>query len=789
MYRYKGIKSKFVNLPDQNTTIMASEKLYEEALGYHAQGKPGKIEVVPTKPYSTQHDLALAYSPGVAAPCLKIEETPEDAYKYTSKGNLVAVISNGTAVLGLGNIGALASKPVMEGKGLLFKIFADIDVFDIEVDQPDVDKFVEAVKAISPTFGGINLEDIKAPECFEIEERLKKELDIPVMHDDQHGTAIISAAAMLNAMEITGKKIDKIKLVVNGAGASAVASTKLYLELGVKKENVVMCDSKGVISTSRSGLTGAKAFFATDKPLVTLEDALVGADMFLGLSAADVLTTEMVQSMAKDPIIFALANPTPEISYELAKASRKDIIFATGRSDYPNQVNNVLGFPYIFRGALDVRATTINEEMKVAAVRALAALAKEPVPDVVSIAYNDNSIVYGREYLIPKPLDPRLISTISVAVAKAAIASGVARQGITDWDAYVFDLERRMGHDNRLTRSLRNKAKNNPKRIVFAEGGNLNILRAAQNVLSEKIGIPILLGGKEKILETIRENNLELPGVEIVEFFGEEERTRREKYAKLYHKRLERKGIIYSEAIERMYNRDYFGTMMVEAGDADAYVSGYAKRYAYTIAPALELYDMTAKGSRMAGMYIVMTKRGPIFFADSSTTNMMPTPEDLVNTTLLVADEVRSYGVEPRIAMLSNSNFGSVPDGNPAVVHEAVELLHQHYPDLLVDGEMQVPFALNPHKRMRQYPFSKLGDVEVNTLVFPNFSASNISYKLMQDLAGFEVIGPILLGLPKSIHVIPLDSSVRDIVNMATIAAVDAQRIDRTEVAMDDPTL
>lgn len=768
---------------------MSSEKLKEEALSYHAQGKPGKIEVVPTKPYSTQHDLALAYSPGVAAPCLAIEENAEDAYKYTAKGNLVAVISNGTAVLGLGNIGALASKPVMEGKGLLFKIFADIDVFDIEVDQPDVDKFVEAVKAIAPTFGGINLEDIKAPECFEIEERLKNELNIPVMHDDQHGTAIISSAALLNALDIAGKKIEEVQLVVNGAGASAVASTKLYIELGVRKENIIMCDSKGAITTSRKGLSGAKAYFATDKDVTTLEDALVGADVFLGLSAADVLTQAMVRSMAKDPIIFALANPDPEISYDLAKASRPDIIFATGRSDYPNQVNNVLGFPYIFRGALDVRATTINEAMKVAAVRALAALAKEPVPDVVSIAYNDNSIVYGREYLIPKPLDPRLISTISVAVAKAAIESGVARSVITDWETYSFDLERRMGYDNRLTRSLRNKAKNNPKRIVFAEGGNINILRAAQNVLTEKIGIPILLGSKEKIRQTIKENNLELTGAEIIEFFGEEERERRESYAKIYHRRLERNGIIYSEAIERMYTRDYFGTMMVEAGDADAFISGYAKRYAYTIAPALEYYGMTKQGSKLAGMYIVMTKRGPIFFADSSTMNMNPTPQDLVNTTLLVADEVRSYGVEPRIALLSNSNFGAVAEGSPAVVHEAVQLLHEHYPEVIVDGEMQVPFALNSKKRMAQYPFSKLKNMEVNTLIFPNFASSNIGYKLMQDLAGFEVIGPILLGMPKSIHVVPLDSNVRDIVNMATIAAVDAQRINRSESLTMNPTI
>jgi malate dehydrogenase (oxaloacetate-decarboxylating)(NADP+) len=768
---------------------MSSSKLDDEALSYHEQGKPGKIEVVPTKPYSTQHDLALAYSPGVAAPCLAIEENPEDAYRYTAKGNLVAVISNGTAVLGLGNIGALAGKPVMEGKGLLFKIFADIDVFDIEVDQPDVDKFVEAVKAIAPTFGGINLEDIKAPECFAIEERLKNELNIPVMHDDQHGTAIISSAALLNALDIVGKKIGKIQLVVNGAGASAVACTKLYIALGVKKENIVMCDSKGVIRTSRANLSGAKAFFATDRNIETLEDALVGADVFLGLSAADVLTPDMIRKMASKPIVFALANPNPEISYELAMASRPDIIFATGRSDYPNQVNNVLGFPYIFRGALDVRATSINEAMKVAAVKALAALAKEPVPDVVSIAYNNNKIVYGPEYLIPKPLDPRLISTISVAVAKAAIESGVARKTIDDWDAYVFDLERRMGHDNRLARTLRNKAKSNLKRIVFAEGGNINILRAAQNVLNDKIGIPILLGGKEKITQAIKENNLDLQGVEIVEFFGEEERCRREKYAEMYHRKLERSGVIYSEAIERMYTRDYFGTMMVEAGDADAFISGYAKRYSYTIEPALEYYGMNNMGSRLAGLYIVMTKRGPVFFADSSSINLNPTASDLVNTTLLVADEVRSYGIEPRIALLSNSNFGSVAEGEPSVVHEAVSMLHTHYPEIEVDGEMQVRFALNAQKRMAQYPFTKLRDLEVNVLVFPNFSASNIGYKLMQDLASFEVIGPVLLGMPKSIHVVPLDSSVREIVNMATIAAVDAQRTDRAESLTIDPTI
>ena len=760
---------------------MSSNKLNEEALIYHAQGKPGKIEVVPTKPYSNQHDLALAYSPGVAAPCLAIEENPEDAYKYTAKGNLVAVISNGTAVLGLGDIGALAGKPVMEGKGLLFKIFADIDVFDIEVNQTEVDAFVETVKAIAPTFGGINLEDIKAPECFAIEDRLKAELDIPVMHDDQHGTAIISSAALLNALDIVGKKIGEIKLVVNGAGASAIASTKLYMELGVQKENIVMCDSKGVINKSRKNLSGMKEFFATDRKISTLEDALVGADVFLGLSAADVLTKEMVQRMANNPIIFALANPNPEISYDLAKASRPDLIFATGRSDYPNQVNNVLGFPYIFRGALDVRATTINEAMKIAAVKALAALAKEPVPDVVSIAYNNSKISFGPEYLIPKPLDPRLISTISVAVAKAAIDSGVARKTITDWDAYVFDLDRRMGYDNRLARTLRNKAKNDPKRIVFAEGGNINILRAAQNVLTEKIGIPILLGSKEKIAKEIRDNNLELSGVEIVEFYGEAERCRRERYATLYHKKLERSGIIYSEAIERMYTRDYFGTMMVAAGDADAFVSGFAKRYSYTIAPALEIYGMKEKGAKLAGLYIVMTKRGPVFFVDASSMNMEPTAEALVNATLLAAAEIRSYGIEPKVALLSNSNFGSIDEGSPSVVHAAVEMLHATCPALEVDGEMQVSFALNPKKRMAQYPFSRLGDSEVNTLVFPNFAASNIAYKLMQDLAAFEVIGPVLLGMPKSIHVVPLDSSVRDIVNMATIAAIDAQRIETGE--------
>ncbi len=750
-----------------------AKRLQEEALEYHSQGRPGKIEVIPTKPYSTQKDLSLAYSPGVAAPCLEIEKNPEDAYRYTAKGNLVAVISNGTAVLGLGDIGALAGKPVMEGKGLLFKTFADIDVFDIEVDTHDVEKFIQTVTLIAPTFGGINLEDIKAPECFEIEERLKKVLDIPVMHDDQHGTAIISSAALLNALEISGKKIGEVRVVVNGAGASAVACSKLYFALGVKRENLVMCDSKGVIHKTRKDLNAIKEEFATNLDVHTLEDALRGADIFLGLSVADVLSEDMIRSMNTDPIVFALANPNPEISYEKAKASRPDVIFATGRSDYPNQVNNVLGFPFIFRGALDVRAKAINEEMKKAAVRALAALAKEAVPDIVASAYNQNTLSFGREYLIPKPLDPRLISTISVAVAKAAVESGVARHTIEDWDAYRDELDRRLGHDNVLIRTIRDRTKNAGKRLVFAEGGRLKVMQAAQAVLHEGIATPILLGSKEKILQLSRENNIDLEGASIVEFFGESEACRREKYAKaLFEKRM-RKGLTFQEAVDRMYTRDHFGIMMVEMGEADAFISGYSTKYSDTIRPAIQIVGTNNSGKHVAGMYILMTKRGPLFLADT-TVNAEPNAETLMETTLLVDAAVRRFNIEPVIAMLSYSNFGSVSKGSPEVPRKAVEMLHSQYPEVIVDGEIQANFALNKKIRMEKFPFGKWGDKNVNTLIFPNLSSGNISYKLLQELGGYEIVGPILLGIKKPVHVVPIESSVREIVNMATIAVLDA---------------
>lgn len=750
-----------------------AKKFQDDALLYHSQGRPGKIEVIPTKPYSTQKDLSLAYSPGVAVPCLEIEKNPEDAYNYTAKGNLVAVISNGTAVLGLGNIGALAGKPVMEGKGLLFKTFADIDVFDIELDTQDVEKFIQTVSLIAPTFGGINLEDIKAPECFEIEQRLKETLDIPVMHDDQHGTAIISSAAFLNALEITGRKIEEVKVVVNGAGASAVACSKLYFSLGVKRENLVMCDSKGVIHRSRTNLTPTKAEFATDRNVHTLEEALHGADMFLGLSVADLLTEEMVRSMNNNPIVFALANPNPEISYEKAKASRPDVIFATGRSDYPNQVNNVLGFPYIFRGALDVRAKAINEEMKIAAVKALAELAKEPVPEIVSSAYNQNTMSFGREYLIPKPLDPRLISTISVAVAHAAIESGVARREIEDWNAYRDELDRRLGHDNALIRTIRDRTKRSGKRIVFAEGGKLKILQAAQNVLHEEIATPILLGNKEKILRLASENNIDIDGATIVEFFGKEEACRREDYAKVLFEKRQRKGLTLQEANDRMYNRDHFGIMMVEMGDADAFISGYSTKYSDIIRPALRIIGTNNPGRHIAGMYMVMTKRGPIFLADT-TVNSEPNAETLMATTLLVNRTVRRFNIEPVIAMLSYSNFGSVRKGNPETPRKAVQMLHEQHPDVIVDGEIQANFALNKKIRMEKFPFAKWGDKHINTLIFPSLSSGNIAYKLLQELGGYEIIGPILLGIDKPVHIIPIESSVREIVNMSTIAALDS---------------
>ncbi|WP_163717084.1 NADP-dependent malic enzyme [Mangrovibacterium lignilyticum] len=751
-----------------------SKQLKEDALLYHSQGRPGKIEVVPTKPYSTQKDLSLAYSPGVAVPCLEIEKNPEDAYNYTAKGNLVGVISNGTAVLGLGNIGALAGKPVMEGKGLLFKTFADIDVFDIELDTMDIEKFIQTVKIIAPTFGGINLEDIKAPECFEIEERLKAELDIPVMHDDQHGTAIISSAAFLNALEVAGKKIEEVKVVVNGAGASAMACSKLYFSLGVKRENLVMCDSKGVIHRSRTDLNHMKTEFATSRDVHTLEDALKGADMFLGLSVADILTEDMIRTMNDTPIVFALANPNPEIAYEKAIAARPDIIFGTGRSDHPNQVNNVLGFPYIFRGALDVRAKAINEEMKIAAVRALASLAKEPVPEIVSTAYNQNTISFGRDYLIPKPLDPRLISTISTAVAKAAIESGVARKTKVDWDAYSDELDRRLGHDNSLIRTIRDRIKNSGKRIVLAEGSRLNVLQAAQAMIQEGICIPILLGNRSRILQLAKENKLDIDGATILEFYGQEGAAQRESYAQALFEKRKRKGVTLQEANRMMYANEYFGIMMVEMGDADAFVSGYATKYSDTVRPIKQIIGTNNPGKHIAGMYMVMAKRGPIFLADTTIINSNPDAEALKAITLLVNRTVSRFNIEPVIALLSHSNFGSVEQGDPATPRKAVELLHEENPDIIVDGEIQANFALNKKLRMEKFPFAKWGDKSVNTLIFPSHETANITHKLLHELSGYEIIGPILLGIDKPVHVLPMESTVREIVNMATIAALDA---------------
>ena len=748
----------------------------EDALNYHSEGRPGKIEVVPTKPHSTQWDLSLAYSPGVAEPCLAIEKNPEDAFKYTARGNLVAVISNGTAVLGLGSIGALAGKPVMEGKGLLFKIFADVDVFDIEIDEMDVDRFIEHVKAISPTFGGINLEDIKAPECFEIEQRLIQELDIPVFHDDQHGTAIISGAGILNALELNGKKMEEIRVVVNGAGASAISCTKLYIAMGVKKEHVLMLDSKGILSTRRTDLNKYKQEFAVDTDKETLAEAMVGADVFLGLSKADVVTPEMLKTMARDPIVFAMANPNPEISYEKAVSAREDLIFATGRSDYPNQVNNVLGFPYIFRGALDVRATIINEEMKLAAVKALADLAKEDVPETVSMAYKEQNIVFSRQYIIPKPLDPRLIARVAPAVAKAAIDTGVARLKITDWDAYRDSLNHRLGLDSKLISAIRSKAQSDPKRVVYAEAEDFKILKAVQTVLQLGMATPILLGNRQKIKKMIRENNLDLEEVPIMDPFGEEEADLRNEFARIIAERRQRKGLTLDEAQELMFQRNYFGNMMVETGQADAFLSGLTFKYSDTIRPALQIIGANNPQRIIAGMYILMTRKGPMFFADT-TVNIQPLTNTLVETTLLVAREVRKFNIEPHIAVLSYSNFGNIRTGSPGRTHDAVEILHRDHPELIVDGEIQANFAINRELRMKRFPFTKLQDKEVNTLIFPSLSAGNIAYKLMQELAGVEVIGPILVGIRKPIHVLHLDSSVREIVNMTAIAVVDAQGV------------
>jgi malate dehydrogenase (oxaloacetate-decarboxylating)(NADP+) len=752
----------------------------QQALNYHSKGRPGKIEVVPTKPYSTQRDLSMAYTPGVADPCMEIEKNPEDAYKYTAKGNLVAVISNGTAVLGLGNIGALAGKPVMEGKGLLFKVFGDIDVFDIEVDCNDTEKLIDIVKAISPTFGGINLEDIKAPECFEIEDRLKKELDIPVFHDDQHGTAIISGAALLNALEINGKKISEIRVVVNGAGASAVSCSRFYFSLGVKPENLIMLDSKGVLHNGRKDLNSIKQQFVSATDARTLAEAIKGADLFLGLSVGNTVSKDMIRSMADNPIVFAMANPAPEISYDDAVAARNDVIMATGRSDYPNQVNNVLGFPFIFRGALDVRASTINEEMKIAACNALASLAKELVPDDVNKAYGQENLTFGREYLIPKPLDHRLISTVSLAVARAAVDSGVARAKIADWDAYRFELSSRLGYDNQLINAIRDKAKEDPKRVVFADANNLKVLKAAQVVVCEGIAKPVLLGNREVISRLISDNSLMLKDSQIIDPRSDDMLEKREYYARLFYQRRQRKGMLYDEALEKMYLGDYFGVMMVETGDADAFLSGFSSRYSETIRPALQIVGTNNTLRHIAGMYLMITKKGPFFFADT-TVNIQPSAKTLVDTTLLVAHAIRKFNIEPRIAMLSYSNFGSIKEGSPQRVREAVEILHRDYPGLVVDGEMQANFAFNKELRRIRFPFSRIGEMDINTVIFPNLSSGNIAYKMMQEIGGAEAVGPILLGLGKPIHVLQIESSVREIVNMASIAVIDAQYYARGE--------
>ena len=745
----------------------------EEALRYHAEGKPGKIEVIPTKPHSTQTDLSLAYSPGVAEPCLEIEKNPLDAYEYTAKGNLVAVISNGTAVLGLGDIGPLAGKPVMEGKGLLFKIFAGIDVFDIEVNEKDPEKFIQTVKAISPTFGGINLEDIKAPECFEIETRLKNELDIPVMHDDQHGTAIISGAGLINALEIAGKKIEDVKIVVNRAGAASISCTKLYVMLGARKENIVMCDSKGVISTSRPDLNAAKREFATDRPIKTLQEAVVGADVFLGLSVANVLTKEMVRSMNADPIVFALANPNPEISYADAMDSRDDIIFATGRSDYPNQINNVLGFPYIFRGALDTHAKAINEEMKRAAVYAIADLAKEPVPDVVNAAYKLKRTTFGRDYILPKALDPRLLTRVSCAVAKAAIDSGVSRKTITDWEGYANHLREMMGYDNKLLRSFTDMAKANPKRVVFAEANHVNMLKAAAEAKAEGICFPILLGNEERLAKIAAEENISLDGIEIVNLRHDRETERRHRYARILSDKKAREGVTYSEACEKMVDRNAFGMMMVATGDADAFVTGVYSRYSEVTKMAEQIIGIRPSYKHFGALNILTCKKGTFFMADTLI-NRHPSAEVLIDIARLTHDAVKFFAHEPVMAMLSYSNFGSDKQGSPLKVHEAIDFLHKTYPDMVVDGEMQVNFALDKKLRDDMYPFNKLKGQDVNTLIFPNLSSANSAYKLLDTLGITETIGPIQMGLNKPIHFTDVESSTRDIVNLTTVAVVDA---------------
>ncbi len=752
---------------------MAIKIRKEDALNYHTQGKPGKIEVIPTKPLSSQLDLALAYSPGVAEPCKEIEADKENVYKYTAKGNLVAVISNGTAVLGLGDIGPEASKPVMEGKGVLFKKFAGIDVFDIEIDEKDPKKLIQIIKSLEPTFGGVNLEDIKAPECFEIETVLKKEMKIPVMHDDQHGTAIISGAALLNALEIVGKNIEDIKLVVNGAGASAVSCTRFYMSLGVKRENVVMCDKEGAIRMDREDLDIIKGEFATSrKDIRTLTEALTGADVFLGLSAGNIVSGDQIKQMAPNPIVFALANPDPEIPYDVAMAARKDLIMATGRSDYPNQVNNVLGFPYIFRGALDVRATAINEEMKLAAAKAIAKLAKEPVPEIVNKAYGDNKLAFGPTYLIPKPFDPRLITTISPAVARAAMESGVAKTAITDWEAYELELQERIGIDQRLMSRVISRAKKDPKRIVFAEADNVKILKAAQLIRDEKIAIPILLGNEEKINTLIAENKLDLNDVMIIDTYKQPEKL--QLYGDVLFKKRQRKGLTPKEATRLMRDRNYFGAMMVELGEADALISGLTKDYPKTILPSLHVIGVKPGTERVAGMYIMNTDKGPYFFADT-TVNLNPSAEELVEIIGLTASGVKFFDIDPRVAVLSYSNFGSAKGETATKTAKATLLAKKKYPDLVIEGEMQANVALNEEIQKENYPFSALIGKRANTLIFPDLSSGNIAYKLLSEIGNAEAIGPVLLGMNKPVHILQLGSSIREIVNMVAIAVVDAQ--------------
>ena len=747
----------------------------EQALEYHAQGRPGKIEVVPTKDAKTQRDLSLAYSPGVAEPCKEIQKNPEDVYKYTAKGNLVGVISNGTAVLGLGDIGPEAGKPVMEGKGVLFKIYADIDVFDIEINEKDPVKFVEIVKALEPTFGGINLEDIKAPECFYIERELKKLMKIPVMHDDQHGTAIISAAALINALEVQKKKIEKVKVVINGAGAAAISCLKLYIAVGVKKENVKVFDSKGLIHKGRTDLDEQKQLFAVDGKDMKLAEGMKNADVFIGLSKGNTVSKEMVKSMAKNPIVFAMANPDPEIGYEDALEARQDIIMATGRSDYPNQVNNVLGFPYIFRGALDVRATTINEEMKLAAVKALAAMAKEPVPDIVTLAYNQKTMSFGADYIIPKPVDPRLLSTVAPAVAKAAMDSGVAKNPIKNWDAYKDQLQKRLGLDNQLVRAIGNKARKAPKRLVFSEADNEKILKAASIIYDEGIAYPILLGIEKKIRTIAEENNIDLTDIPIINPRDESNDAKRELFGQLFFAKRSRKGVNQYESTKMMKERNHFGCMMVETGEADAVISGLTRNYSEAIKPALQIIGTEEGVKKIAGMYMLMTKRGPIFLADT-TVNFNPTAEELADITLLVAREVKNLNVIPKIAMLSYSNFGSSSGVEARLVAEATKIVKKKNPSLIVDGEMQASLAFNKEVLKDNYPFSDLVNQDVNVLIFPNLTAGNVAYNLLKEIGGADAIGPILLGLNKPVHVLQLGSSVRNIIDMALIAVVDAQQ-------------